>query len=151
MKGGRKQLNSVLASNTKYIVSDIYSKEKRSELMSKVRAKNTRPERIVRSWLHKQGYRFRLYRKDLPGKPDIVLPKYKTVIFIHGCFWHRHQGCKKTTTPKTHADLWKEKFQKNIDRDRRNQQELQQLGWKVIIVWQCEIEQGTFSSKIYLK
>lgn len=129
-------------------MTDIYSKEKRSALMAKVRAKNTRPERTVRSWLHRQGYRFRLHRKDLPGKPDIVLPKYHAVIFVHGCFWHRHQGCRKASTPTTNASMWAEKFRQNMDRDQRKQQELEQLGWRVIVLWQCEIMDGTFVAKI---
>ena len=129
-------------------MTDIYSKEKRSALMAKVRAKNTRPERTVRSWLHRQGYRFRLHRQDLPGKPDIVLPKYQAVIFVHGCFWHRHQGCRKASTPTTNASMWAEKFRQNIDRDQRKQQELEQLGWRVIVLWQCEIMDGTFVAKI---
>ena len=116
--------------------------------MSKVRAKNTTPERIVRSWLHRHGYRFRLYRKDLPGTPDIVLPKYRTVIFVHGCFWHRHQGCRRSTTPKTHVAMWEEKFMKNIERDRRKQEELEHSGWRVIVIWQCEAMNETFSSKL---
>ena len=129
-------------------MTDIYSKEKRSALMAKVRAKNTRPERTVRSWLHRQGYRFRLHHKDLPGKPDIVLPKYHAVIFVHGCFWHRHQGCRKASTPTTNASMWAEKFRQNMDRDQRKQQELEQLGWRVIVLWQCEIMDGTFVAKI---
>lgn len=129
-------------------MTDIYSKEKRSALMANVRGKNTRPERTVRSWLHRQGYRFRLHRKDLPGKPDIVLPKYHAVIFVHGCFWHRHQGCRKASTPTTNASMWAEKFRQNMDRDQRKQQELEQLGWRVIVLWQCEIMDGTFVAKI---
>lgn len=129
-------------------MSDIFSKEKRSLLMSKVRDKNTSPELIVRKWLHKEGYRFRLYRKDLPGKPDIVLPKYKTAIFVHGCFWHRHIGCKKASIPATNVGIWLKKFGENIERDKRKQQELEELGWQVIILWQCEIENGSFISKI---
>jgi len=109
-------------------------------MMSRIRSKNTKPEILVRKWLHKQGFRFRLHQKDLPGKPDIVLPKYRTVIFVHGCFWHRHPGCKRTTTPSTNTEFWEEKFRKNVDRDVRNRETLEALGWKVIVVWECEVK-----------
>ena len=85
------------------------------------------------------GFRFRLQRKDLPGRPDVTLAKYKTVVFVHGCFWHRHQGCKKTTTPATRVEFWQEKFRKNVERDARNQQDLTHQGWNVVIVWECEL------------
>ena len=118
---------------------DHLSPEKRSWNMSRVRSKNTKPELLVRSLLHRMGFRFRLHRMDLPGKPDIVLPKYKTVIFVHGCYWHRHQGCNKASTPKTNTEFWENKFQKNIERDTVVQQKLRDLGWKVIVVWTCEL------------
>jgi len=121
-------------------VTDRVSRKKRSEMMSRIRSKNTKPEILVRKWLHKQGFRFRLHQKDLPGKPDIVLPKYRTVIFVHGCFWHRHPGCKRTTTPSTNTEFWEEKFRKNVDRDVRNRETLEALGWKVIVVWECEVK-----------
>ncbi len=108
--------------------------------MSRIRSENTSPEKFVRSMLHGMGYRFRLHRKDLPGKPDIVLPKYKTVIEVRGCFWHRHKGCRGTTTPKSNQDFWLEKFSKNVKRDRQNGRKLKALGWKVIVIWECEIE-----------
>lgn len=120
--------------------SDIYSEEKRSELMSKVRSKNTKPELQVRSWLHKHGFRFRLHRKDLPGRPDIVLPKYKTVIFVHGCFWHQHPGCKKATIPKKNHDFWKEKLESNVERDNRHIAQLQEIGWRVLTIWECDVK-----------
>lgn len=107
--------------------------------MSHVRSRDTRPERIIRSILHKSGFRFRIQRKDLPGKPDIVLPKYKTIIFVHGCFWHQHEGCKKALPPKSNVSFWLEKFRKNKERDRKVIRTLQESGWKVIVVWQCEI------------
>ena len=119
---------------------DILSKEHRSWNMSRIRSKNTSPEKIVRSLLHGMGYRFRLHRKDLPGKPDIVLPRYNTVIEVRGCFWHRHKGCQEATTPKSNQDFWVEKFSKNIERDRKNTRELKKNGWKVIIIWECEIK-----------
>jgi len=106
--------------------------------MSRIRSKDTNPEKRVRSFLHRAGYRFRLHRKDLPGTPDIVLPKYRKVIFVHGCFWHRHEGCKFAYSPKTRTDFWQKKFEENITRDQRNRDMLFQMGWKVEIVWECE-------------
>ena len=110
----------------------------RAALMSRVRSKNTKPEVLVRSALHGLGYRFRLHQGNLPGRPDIVLPKYKTAIFVHGCFWHRHKGCPKTTTPKTRVDFWEDKFAANITRDRRNEEALCAAGWQVLVIWECE-------------
>ena len=126
---------------------DFLSKKQRSRLMSKVRPKHTTPEKKVRSLLHGMGYRFRLHRKDLPGSPDIVLPKYKTVIDVRGCFWHRHQGCKKATTPSSNKSFWQKKFCNNIDRDRRNEMLLKDLGWKVLILWECELDNENDVSK----
>ena len=108
--------------------------------MSRIKSKNTKPEIVVRSLLHQMGYRFRLHRKDLPGKPDIVLAKYKTVIFVHGCFWHRHKGCKRCTTPSTNQKYWLPKLEHNIVKDKLNQRLLKKKGWKPIIVWECEIK-----------
>ena len=127
---------------------DTFTKEKRSEIMSKVRATNTKPETVVRKWLHRNGYRFRLHGKELPGKPDIVLPKHKTVINVHGCFWHRHQGCKHATTPQSNTDYWEGKFKRNIERDRANKNQLEDAGWKVIVIWECEVRNKTFKEKI---
>lgn len=112
----------------------------RSWNMSRIRSKDTWPELIVRSLLHWMGYRFRLYRKDLPGRPDIVLPKYKTVIFVHGCFWHQHKGCKRCTTPSTHQSYWLPKLQRNVQNDRKNRKKIKALGWQSIIVWECEVK-----------
>ena len=103
--------------------------------MSRIKSKDTTPERIVRSFLHRNGFRFRLHAKDLPGKPDIVLPKYKTVIEVRGCYWHRHEGCKDATTPSTNAVFWQKKFADNVARDKRTEQELKALGCNVIFVW----------------
>ncbi len=114
--------------------------EQRSRNMSAIKSKNTKPEIAVRKLLHSMGYRFRLHRKDLPGSPDIVLPKYKTVIFVHGCFWHRHQNCKYASNPKTRREFWEKKFKENIERDKKNQEKLKNLGWKTKIVWECEIK-----------
>ena len=114
--------------------------EQRSRNMSAIKSKNTKPEITVRKLLHSMGYRFRLHKKDLPGSPDIVLPKYKTVIFVHGCFWHRHQNCKYASNPKTRREFWEKKFKENIERDKKTQEKLKNLGWKTNIVWECEIK-----------
>jgi len=114
--------------------------EQRSRNMSAIKSKNTKPEITVRKLLHSMGYRFRLHRKDLPGSPDIVLPKYKTVIFVHGCFWHRHENCKYATTPKTRKEFWEKKFRENINRDNLNQANLSLKGWKIIIIWECQLK-----------
>ncbi|MFP4390373.1 MAG: very short patch repair endonuclease [Desulfococcaceae bacterium] len=119
---------------------DTVSPEKRSEIMGRVRSRNTRPEIRVRSLLHRMGFRFRLHGKDLPGSPDIVLPKYSTVIFVHGCFWHRHPGCPRATTPASRPEHWLPKFRRTVERDRENQDRLRELGWKVIVLWECELE-----------
>ena len=113
--------------------------EQRSRNMSAIKSKNTKPEIKVRKVLHSMGYRFRLHSKDLPGSPDIVLPKYKTVIFVHGCFWHRHENCRYASTPKTRQEFWNKKFNENINRDKINQENLSSKGWKIIIIWECEI------------
>ena len=107
--------------------------------MGRIRAKNTKPEVAVRSMLHRNGYRFRIHRKDLPGKPDIVLSKYKTVIFVHGCFWHQHRGCKRATIPKSNNDYWIPKLEKNKKKDKRYKFLLKKLGWNVMTIWECEI------------
>lgn len=111
----------------------------RSYNMSRIRSKDTTPERIVRTELWRRGYRYRLNDKRLPGKPDLVLPKYRAAIFINGCFWHGHQGCSKYVSPKTNADFWKEKITRNIHRDELNFQRLDTLAWSVITVWECEL------------
>ena len=118
---------------------DIISKERRSWNMSRIKGLNTKPELYVRSFLHRNGFRFRLNRKDLSGSPDIVLPKYTTVDFIDGCFWHRHIGCKFSYTPKSNTSFWEKKFSNNIKRDVQVNMELVKAGWKVIRIWECEI------------
>ena len=119
---------------------DIWSKMKRSEVMSNIRSTNTKPEIIIRSLLFRNGYRFRIHQKTLPGKPDIVFAKYRTVIFVHGCFWHNHSKCKEGRIPSSNSVFWKEKLKKNINRDKVNISKLKDLGWKVIVVWECEID-----------
>lgn len=111
----------------------------RSWNMSRIRGKDTKPEMAVRSVLHRMGFRFRLHRKDLPGKPDIVLPKHNTVVFVHGCFWHRHKDCKYAYTPKSRVKFWQAKFKENSSRDRRDQAALRAAGWNVVVVWECEL------------
>lgn len=115
----------------------------RSRNMRAVRSKDTRPEMKVRRTLHALGLRFRLHRGDLPGRPDIVLPRYRTVVFVHGCYWHRHEGCHRASVPKTRVDFWNRKFDANRERDRRSELALSNLGWKVIVVWECEISGQT--------
>jgi len=119
---------------------DTFSPEKRSDIMRRVRSIDTTPEKKVRSILHSLGFRFRLHRSDLPGKPDIVLPKRRTVVFVHGCFWHRHQGCRRATTPASRQEYWLPKFKRTVERDEKNQEELRQEGWNVIVVWECEMK-----------
>ena len=119
--------------------TDIYTPEKRSAIMSKVKAANTAPERLLRRELHHLGFRFRLKSGHLPGGPDIVLNKYKTVVFVHGCFWHRHSDCRKTTVPMKNRSFWKQKFAINVARDAKAAVCLQSLGWKVLVAWECEI------------
>lgn len=121
-------------------MTDSLSKAKRSWNMSRVRSKDTKPELLVRSLLHRSGYRFRLHKAGLPGKPDIVLTKHKTVIFVHGCFWHRHSGCSDATTPKTRTAFWEKKFEENVARDKRTAIALRDLDWNVITVWECELK-----------
>lgn len=119
---------------------DIWPKEKRSNVMSKIRSKDTKPEMILRSQLFRQGFRFRVHRKDLPGKPDIVLTKYRTAIFVHGCFWHLHENCKEGRIPKSNSPYWQKKLENNVKRDKDNICSLELQGWKVIVIWECEIE-----------
>lgn len=115
----------------------------RSRIMRAVGQKHTKPEMTVRRMLHALGYRFRVQRRELPGSPDIVLPKYKTAIFVHGCFWHRHSGCKNATTPKTRMPFWTEKFTRNVARDREKESALRVMGWQVLVVWECETRDAT--------
>jgi DNA mismatch endonuclease (patch repair protein) len=119
-------------------MTDIVSRAKRSEMMSRIRGKDTGPELRVRSLLHRMGYRFRLHRRDLPGRPDVVLPRHHVAVFVHGCFWHQHRGCKLAYTPKTRTRFWREKFEENVQRDRKAQRELGKMGWKVVVIWECE-------------
>jgi DNA mismatch endonuclease (patch repair protein) len=121
-------------------MADVHSKETRSYNMSRIKGKNTKPEMLVRRFLHTNGFRYRLHAKDLPGKPDIVLPKYKTIIFIQGCFWHGHYQCKYYVVPKTRTEWWLAKISSNKSKDDSNIAKLKQLGWKVIEIWECELK-----------
>ena len=120
------------------VAMDIVSREVRSRMMSNIRGKDTLPERAVRKAAHSLGYRYRLHRNDLPGSPDLVFPSRNTVIFVHGCYWHRHTGCRYCYVPKSNVEFWQKKFKNNIVRDKRVQKELEQRGWRVVTVWECE-------------
>ena len=119
-------------------MADKFTPEERSRIMSRVKGRDTKPEKIVRRLLHAMGHRFRLHRKDLPGKPDIALPKHRKVIFVHGCFWHGHSGCPRAARPTSNVEFWNRKIDSNMRRDITAQKELDALGWKHLVVWQCE-------------
>jgi DNA mismatch endonuclease (patch repair protein) len=119
---------------------DRLTKERRSWNMSRIRGKDTSPEKRVRSALHRMGYRFRLHRKDLPGKPDIVFVSRRVALFVHGCFWHRHRGCKNRTTPTNRRAFWVNKLEGNATRDKRNRLDLRKRGWKTFVIWECQTE-----------
>jgi len=121
---------------------DIWSKEKRSEVMRKITSKNTKPEITLRKRLYERGYRYRLHVKALPGKPDIVFHKYRLAIFVHGCFWHFHEHCREGRIPSTNTKFWNDKLLKNIDRDKKHNQDLLDMGWSVITIWECEIDKS---------
>jgi DNA mismatch endonuclease (patch repair protein) len=120
-------------------MTDIVAPEVRSRMMSRIRGRDTGPEKIVRSLLFRSGFRFRLHRRDLPGRPDIVLPKYRAVIFINGCFWHAHARCTYATSPSSNRKFWQTKLADNQERDRRNIRRLRQAGWRVLVVWECTV------------
>ena len=121
-------------------MADVHTPEQRSYNMSRIRNKNTKPEELVRKYLFSQGFRYRKNDSRLPGKPDIVLPKYKTVIFVNGCFWHGHEGCKYFRMPKTNTEFWERKISRNRERDREEQKQLARMGWHCITVWECELK-----------
>ena len=129
-------------------MSDVHSAEIRSYNMSQIHSKNTKPEELVRKYLFSNGFRYRKNDARLPGKPDIVLPKYKTVIFINGCFWHKHEGCKYFVWPKNNAEFWKEKITGNAERDVKNYNFLREAGWRVFIIWECELRPGKRESTL---
>lgn len=121
-------------------MSDVHSPDIRSYNMSQIKCKNTKPEELVRKYLFAHGYRFRKNDKRYSGKPDIVLPKYKNIIFVNGCFWHKHEGCKYFVWPKNNAEFWKNKIEQNVARDKNNYRLLQEQGWHIVIVWECELK-----------
>jgi DNA mismatch endonuclease (patch repair protein) len=120
-------------------VTDIVDKLTRSRMMAGIRGINTKPEISLRRAMHAAGFRYKLHVKDLPGKPDLVFPRYGAVVFVHGCFWHRHVGCRWTTSPSTNVDFWSAKFEQNVQRDRRSLEMLRKLGWRVALVWECAL------------
>ncbi len=124
-------------------MADVLTPKQRSYNMSRIRNKDTKPEELVRKYLFSQGFRYRKNDARLPGKPDIVLPKYKTVIFVNGCFWHKHEGCKFFVWPKNNAEFWKEKIEKNAARDARDYELLREAGWQIIVIWECELKSKT--------
>ena len=128
---------------------DVLTKEQRRKCMSNIRSKNTKPEILVRKYLFSQGIRFRVNVKKLPGTPDIVLRKYRTVIFVNGCFWHGHEGCKYYVLPKTNTEFWKEKIERNKARDYKKSMELRQMGWHVITIWECQLRTHTRIQTLY--
>lgn len=121
-------------------MADVHEPEVRSYNMSQISGKDTKPEMIVRKFLHSHGFRYRLHVKDLPGKPDLVLPKHNSVIFVHGCFWHAHEGCEYFKLPKTRTEFWRDKLYGNKKRDEKNIEVLKEMGWNVIVVWECELK-----------
>lgn len=123
-------------------MADIVSAEKRSQMMSGIRSKNTRPELLIRTGLHSKGFRYSLHDKSLPGTPDVKLKKYKAVIFVHGCFWHRHT-CHLATTPSTRTEFWQAKFKKNQETDRRHKKQLEEAGWRICVIWECSLRGRT--------
>lgn len=127
-------------------MADVHTKEVRSYNMSQIRSKNTKPELVVRKYLFTKGFRYRLHSKDLPGKPDIVLPKYRTVIFVHGCFWHGHEGCKYFVVPKTKTEWWLNKIMRNKELDTEHNKELRLNKWKVITLFECELKKNNVGS-----
>ena len=119
-------------------MTDIVDRARRSEMMSRIQGRDTAPEIAVRRIAHGLGFRFRLYRRNLPGRPDLVFPRHRSVVFVHGCFWHRHQGCRYAYTPKTRVEFWAEKFRRNVARDCQKEAALRSLGWRVLVIWECE-------------
>lgn len=129
-------------------MADVHTPEQRSYNMSRIHSKNTKPEELVRKFLFSQGFRYRKNDARLPGKPDIVLPKYKTVVFVNGCFWHGHEGCRYFVWPKNNAEFWKEKITGNIQRDKRNHHLLEEQGWRVIEIWECELKKKSAQDRL---
>lgn len=127
-------------------MGDIVSRGKRSQMMSGIRSKNTLPEINVRQWLRGQHIGYRLHRRDLPGTPDVVIQRLRLAIFVHGCYWHRHPGCKLAYVPKSHQEFWLAKFTANVDRDQRELMELASSGWHVLVIWECQVRSGEYTN-----
>lgn len=125
---------------------DVVDKKTRSRMMAGIRGKDTLPEITVRKFLHSKGFRYRLHVKTLPGKPDLVFPKYHLALFIHGCFWHRHKGCRYATTPASNPEFWQKKFDDNVRRDKEVLRQLKRAGWRVLVIWECEINETTLTA-----
>lgn len=138
----------ILTRNLSYYMADVHDKATRSYNMSRIKGKDTKPELLVRKFLHARGYRYLLNDKRFPGKPDLVFPKYKTVIFINGCFWHGHDGCKYFVVPKTRTEWWLNKILTNASNDRKSAELIMKLGWKVIIIWECELKAGRIKNTL---
>lgn len=132
-------------------MADVVDKATRSRMMAGIKAKDTAPELVVRRFLHSHGFRYRLHVTVLPGKPDIVLPKYRTAIFVHGCFWHQHPGCKDAVMPKSNVKFWKDKLDGNTRRDAHKISELERLGWQCLVVWECEVNSNTMQKHLVRK
>ena len=130
-------------------MADVHDKKTRSFNMSQIKSKNTKPELLVRKFLFANGFRYKLHDKNLPGKPDIVLPKYKTVIFVHGCFWHGHKNCKYYVVPKTRTEWWLNKINRNIANDLKSVKLLKKAGWKIINIWECKLKSGKIEKALY--
>lgn len=127
---------------------DVHDKKTRSYNMSRIKGKDTKPEEIVRKYLFSQGFRYRKNDKRLPGKPDIVLPKYRTVIFVNGCFWHKHEGCRYFVWPRSNPEFWKEKIEGTVERDQKKTAELMSAGWRVLVIWECELKSAVKEEKL---
>lgn len=146
---GKEPVEIILTAQVNFTaVADVHDKATRSYNMSRIKGKNTKPEMLVRRFLHANGFRYKLHDKTLPGKPDIVLPKYKTVIFIHGCFWHGHEGCKYYVVPKTRTEWWLNKINGNVANDKKAFKALNEAGWKIIELWECDLKPKTFTETL---
>lgn len=132
-------------------MTDVVDPTKRSQMMSGIRGRHTKPELVVRRMLHAAGFRYRLHRRDLPGTPDLVLPKHRAAIMVHGCFWHVHEGCRFATTPASNSEFWREKLARNRERDRRQLDALHSLGWRVLVVWECSTRTGELREHLQLE
>jgi DNA mismatch endonuclease (patch repair protein) len=140
---GKSTINHL---STKRNMVDTLTKKQRSKMMSKVRSRDTKPEWVLRCGLHRLGFRYRIKNDHLPGSPDLVFPKFHAAVFVHGCYWHRHPGCKDASMPKSNVTFWERKFAENIARDRRAMCELEKLGWRTLVVWQCELTKHTVAT-----